>query len=202
MRCWSNHFFLVLSAAALVLLCGCGSWDSSALFPSGHGGPKPTAAADTSDPVPVVGAETNIPIGPAATAPVSTGSTDLNDNLVLGKRHYRQNDFGLAEKYFRRAVEEGPANTHRVAEAWLGLAASYDRLRRFELADRAYGEALKILGPTAEILNNQGYSYLLRGDFQRSRAKLAAARDLDPANPLIRDNLDLLEQNIRTKGMQ
>jgi Flp pilus assembly protein TadD len=31
-------------------------------------------------------------------------------------------------------------------------------LRRFDLADRAYGQAIRIVGPTAEILNNQGYS--------------------------------------------
>jgi Flp pilus assembly protein TadD len=46
--------------------------------------------------------------------------------LSLGKKHYRAENFGLAEKYFRHAAELHP----RDAEAWLGLAASYDRLRR------------------------------------------------------------------------
>src|SRR5262245_57929111 len=75
--------------------------------------------------------------------------SDPNDELNLGKKHYRANDFGLAEKHFRLAVEKHP----RDAEAWLGLAASYDRLRRFDLADRAYAQAIGILGPTVEILN-------------------------------------------------
>jgi hypothetical protein len=50
----------------------------------------------------------------------------------------------------------------RDLDSWIGLAASYDRLRRFELADRAYEQAIKIGGATGEILNNRGYSYMLR----------------------------------------
>jgi len=41
-------------------------------------------------------------------------------------------------------------------EPWLGLAAAYDRLRRFDLADRAYKEAIGIPGQRTEILDNQG----------------------------------------------
>jgi Flp pilus assembly protein TadD len=118
---------------------------------------------------------------------------DPNDELSLGKKHYRANDFGLAEKHFRRAVEKHP----RDAEAWLGLAASYDRLRRFDLADRAYGQAVGIVGPTVEILNNQGYSYMLRGDYKRAHAALAAAQRKDPANKYVQNNLRLLEESYR-----
>ena len=50
---------------------------------------------------------------------------DPSDDLSLGKRHYREQNYGLAEQHFRRAVEKLP----RDGEAWLGLAASYDRLR-------------------------------------------------------------------------
>jgi tetratricopeptide (TPR) repeat protein len=99
------------------------------------------------------------PLGTPATSGKGLLGSDPYDELSLGKKHFRANDFGLAEKHFRRAVESHP----RDAEAWLGLAASYDRLRRFDLADRAYGQAVGILGPTVEILNNQGYSYMLRG---------------------------------------
>jgi Flp pilus assembly protein TadD len=76
------------------------------------------------------------------------------DDLTLGKKHFRESRYGLAELHFRRAVESRKGD----AEAWLGLAASYDRLKRFRLADRAYAQALKISGPTAELLNNRGYS--------------------------------------------
>ncbi|MGE0562983.1 MAG: tetratricopeptide repeat protein [Pseudolabrys sp.] len=120
--------------------------------------------------------------------------SDPNDDLSLGKRHFRAGSFGLAEQHFRKAVELHP----RDAEAWLGLAASYDRLRRFDLADRAYEQAIKIAGPTAEILNNQGYSYMLRGDYKRARAKLAEAQRKAPDNPFVKNNLRLLAESARS----
>ncbi len=95
---------------------------------------------------------------------------DPNDDLSLGKKYFRAANFGLAETHFRRAVELHP----RDPEAWVGLAASYDRLRRFDLADRAYDQAMKIVGPTPEILNNKGYSYMLRGDYAPRPRDLAA----------------------------
>ena len=109
------------------------------------------------------------------------------------------NNFGLAEKYFRHAVELHP----RDAEAWLGLAASYDRLRRFDLADRAYEQAIGIVGPTVEILNNQGYSYMLRGDYKRARAKLHEAQRKGPGNKYVLNNLHLLNEGTRKgKGIE
>jgi Flp pilus assembly protein TadD len=133
------------------------------------------------------------PLGVPAVAESGLLGSDPNDELSLGKKHYRANDFGLAEKHFRRAVESHP----RDAEAWLGLAASYDRLRRFDLADRAYAQAVGILGPTVGILNNQGYSYMLRGDYKRAHATLVAARRKDPTNKYVLNNLHLLEESYR-----
>jgi tetratricopeptide (TPR) repeat protein len=118
---------------------------------------------------------------------------DPNDDVQLGKKYFRANNFGLAEKSFRSAVEKHPND----AEAWVGLAASYDRLHRFDLADRAYGEAIRLVGPTAEILNNQGFSYMLRGDYARARKKLEEAQAKDPANPYVQANMQLLEQSYR-----
>ncbi len=85
----------------------------------------------------------------------------------------------------------------RDLEAWIGLAASYDRLRRYDLADRAYDQAMKIAGPSAEILNNKGYSYMLRGDYARARETLLEALSQDPSNPYIKNNLELLEVSYR-----
>lgn len=118
---------------------------------------------------------------------------DPNDDLSLGKKHFRAANFGLAEKYFRRAVEQHP----RDLESWVGLAASYDRLRRFDLADRAYDQAAKIAGPSAELLNNWGYSYMLRGDYRRARDTLLQAQATDPGNPYVKNNLELLEASFR-----
>jgi Flp pilus assembly protein TadD len=49
-------------------------------------------------------------------------------------------------------------------------SASYDRLGRFDLAERAYQSAIHLVGETTVILNNRGYSYMLRGNL------VAAAR--------------------------
>jgi Flp pilus assembly protein TadD len=119
--------------------------------------------------------------------------SDPYDELSLGKKYFRTSNYGLAEKHFRAAVEKHP----RDAEAWIGLAASYDRLRRFDLADSAYGQAVGIVGPTVEILNNQGFSYMLRGDYKRAHAALAAAQRKDPGNKYVQNNLRLLEESYR-----
>ncbi len=120
---------------------------------------------------------------------------DPYDDVSLGKRHYREQNYGLSEQHFRRAVEAQPRN----GEAWLGLAASYDRLRRFELADRAYKEALALLGPKPEVLNNIGYSLLLRGELREARAKFREAQRRDPGNPTIANNLQLVDEAARRK---
>jgi Flp pilus assembly protein TadD len=168
---------LILTVASL-WLAGCSADKFSNPFESKTPGADAFDAAPAND--------------DTAAEPGLLGS-DPNDALSLGKKHYRANDFGLAEKYFRHAAELHP----RDAEVWLGLAASYDRLRRFDLADRAYGQAIAILGPTTEILNNQGYSYMLRGDYKRARAKLATAQRQDPGNKYVQNNIQLLEDSAR-----
>ena len=116
---------------------------------------------------------------------------DPNDDLSIAKKYFRQGSYGLAERHFRKAVEMHP----RDAKSWLGLAASYDRLKRFDLADRAYQETIKLIGATPEIMNNQGFSYMLRGDYRRARATLVAARAKDPKSPYIANNLRLLDES-------
>jgi Flp pilus assembly protein TadD len=139
---------------------------------------------------------TGTPSVEATATIVSTPSPSPDEpksDLTLGKAHFRAKNYGLAELHFRRAVESGKGG----AEAWLGLAAAYDQLRRFKLADRAYGEALKRIGPTPEFLNNRGYSYMLRGDLRRASEDLSAAAAGDPENEQIRNNLQTLDQKAR-----
>jgi len=121
--------------------------------------------------------------------------SDPNDDLSTGKKLFAAGAYGLAERSFRRAVEQHP----RDAEAWLGLAASYDRLKRFDLADRAYKQVIAIAGPTVELLNNRGFSYILRGDYKRARATLMEAKAKAPDNPTVNANLKLLKDSIRSR---
>ena len=191
----------VLAVAALCApwLAGCESSKAPAWWsksPESQVEAPPPAAEP---PIPeTTGAIPEPPVDPVPGAtPEMRG--DINSDLNLGKRHFRQGDFGLAEVHFRRAVEQGIPDARKAAEAWMGLAACYDRLRRFELADRAYARALEIVGPAPEILNNQGYSYLMRGDYARARVKLSAAIAKDPGNPHILANLDLLDRAVRAR---
>jgi Flp pilus assembly protein TadD len=180
---------LALAAVGVVWLAGCEGFKTYELL-----GPK---AADTAA-APAADALTTGSIAPPGEAPAKETAPGLlgseqGDDLSLGKKHFRAADYGLAEKYFRHAVETHPND----AEAWLDLAAAYDRLRRFDLADRAYAEAIRIVGPTAQILNNQGFSYLLRADYARAREKLLAARAANPHDPHAKANLRLLDESFR-----
>ena len=188
---WSDGR-VILAAACLVWLGGCEtSTKLGDIFHSKTGDETNsplTDQASASDP----DATGSIPSPPPPADDGLLGS-DPNDDLALGKKQYRAGNFGLAERYFRRATETHP----RDAEAWIGLAAAYDRLRRFDLADRAYDQAVAIVGPTPEVLNNRGYSYMLRGDYRHARSTLLAAAAKDPNNPYIKNNLELLEKSFR-----
>jgi Flp pilus assembly protein TadD len=69
--------------------------------------------------------------------------------------------------------------------------------RPFDLAARAYAQAMRILGTTPELLDNQGFSYLMRGDYSRARATLLAAQSQAPDNPYIKNNIRLLQESQR-----
>ena len=111
-----------------------------------------------------------------------------DETARMGLEQFNRGNFGLSQRYFKGAVEKAP----RDVTAWIGLAASYDRLRRFDLADQAYAQAVRLGGETVQILNDQGYSYMLRGNLSAARRKFERAYSLDPTNPVIVNNLELL----------
>src|SRR6185503_958639 len=194
---------LVVAAACLVWVTGC---ETSTKLTGFLGGQRddPATTASTADPAEPAGPADPATTSSIAGAPAAPEATVVEfpspaynaasanvlgknpyDDLSLGKKYFGTANFGLAEKHFRRAVELHP----RDAEAWVGLAASYDRLKRFELADRAYSQAANIIGETPEIMNNRGFSYILRGDYRRARRTLEAALQRSPDNPYIQNNL-------------
>jgi len=194
---------LILVAAGFIGLAGCST--ATKLGDAAAPGDSAAATSDGSSP----GAADSDTTGSIVTTPAEPGPSgepvaplskpgllgdDPNDDVALGKKYFRSNNFGLAEKRFRSAAEHHPND----AEAWVGLAASYDRLRRFDLADRAYAQAERIVGPTVELLNDEGFSYMLRGDYARAHKLLAQAQAKDPANPYVQANLQLLDDSART----
>ena len=138
---------------------------------------------------------------PAAEAAVSAADpVDLtyvppSDPLRRGLYHFNRGEFGLAERYFRAVVEKSPDDV----TAWIGLAGSYDNIRRFDLADRAYREAIRLAGETPQILNNQGYSYMLRGDLVAARAHFSKALRREPHNQTIRGNLRIVNAKLNRR---
>ena len=117
------------------------------------------------------------------------GSLPAEKPLEQGKGYYSKGEFGLAEQAFRKAVELDKNDP----EAWLGLAASYDRLRRFDQANRAYDVLFRLVGRTPTVLNNLGYHYILAGDYTKARETLLEAQRSDPGNKFIQNNIDLIE---------
>ena len=179
----------MLAAACLIGLAGCETTSTDNPFVKLGTAATPPSAASEGDPTGSVLTPERAGGAPPLT-PELLG-VDPNDDLSTAKKYFRQGSYGLAERHFRKAVELHP----RDAESWIGLAASYDRLKRFDLADRAYNEAIKLVGATPEIMNNQGFSYMLRGDYRRARATLLAARAKDPNSPYIANNLRLLDES-------
>jgi len=129
---------------------------------------------------------------PSPGAPQSTYLPG-DGSLVKAQRHFYQREYGLSEKLFRQATLENPKSL----DAWLGLAASYDKLKRFDLANRAYRQSVKLGGSTPTVLNNWGYSYLLRGNVVEARKKFLAAYKLEPENTAVIANLNLLKEGIK-----
>lgn len=125
---------------------------------------------------------------------VSLKGDQSREFLTLGREHFIKRNFGLAEKNFRKAVEIRSDN----ASAWLGLAASLDHMGQFNSADVAYQQVVELKPGNARVLNNMGYSNLLRGDYANARRLLNRAQSLDPQLEEIQGNIHLLEKTINS----
>ena len=166
--------FLLLSTGVLALaLAGC--------LP---GEVPPVANVDNPPPPGVENASTTLSIQ----TPGDVKYYPSDEPLHLGQEYFNRGIYGTAQRYFQDAVEKAPKDP----KAWVGLAASYDHLRRFDLADRAYHQAIALAGETTQILNNQGYSYMLRGKLTAAREKFKEAFQREPDNPTIQNNINLL----------
>jgi Flp pilus assembly protein TadD len=128
---------------------------------------------------------------------VSDVEYHASDQAVAeAKNQFRQENYGNAGALFYKAVQLAPND----GEAWLGLAASCDRIRRFDLSDKAYGKAYRLIGTTPAYYNNLGYSRLLRGDLKEARQNFLKAYELAPNDPTVRNNLELLASSVDSIG--
>lgn len=142
----------------------------------------------------LAGCSTTTSIGEDAT--IAAVQTPGANDVQLASKHFSEGSYGSASKHFKLAVDKEPKNP----DAWLGLAASYDRLRRFDLADRAYASVRKLKGDTPEIMNNIGYSYLLRGKLGKARQFMSAAYSRNSTDPRIISNIETLNEMLLKRG--
>jgi Flp pilus assembly protein TadD len=75
--------------------------------------------------------------------------------------------------------------------AWSARGAIADFRRDWPAADIAYDRALTLAPDRAEVLNNRGWSLLLRGQWHDALPLLERAATLDPKAARIADNLEL-----------
>jgi Flp pilus assembly protein TadD len=108
--------------------------------------------------------------------------------LREARAHFRNRDFGHSAAFYRRVVELSPNDP----EGYVGLGASYDRLRRFDLSDRVYASLHKLSGGSAQYYNNVGYSQMLRGNLKEALQNFRRAEKLEPGNVVVANNLQIL----------
>jgi tetratricopeptide (TPR) repeat protein len=112
---------------------------------------------------------------------------DASDPVERGRALLLTGQYGLAIEGLSEAVTRDPGD----AQALSLLAVSYAQVKRFDLADRYHAQALEIDPGSVVVLNNWGYSYLVRGDGSRATDLLARAAAANDGRPIVTANLAL-----------
>jgi len=89
-----------------------------------------------------------------------------------------------------------PAATWR---AWNARGVAADYKRDWTTADVAYAKAVALAPDEAEIVNNQGWSLLLRGDWKNAVGFFERAAARSPKSPRIANNLELARAALATE---
>lgn len=114
----------------------------------------------------------------------------LHSHVELGISHLRAQEYGHAIVALKRArpLETGDQRS------LMALAAAADMTGDFRLADRAYEKLLNSGAERAQLFNNIGYSYMLRGDLDKAVQYISEAARHAPENVTIINNLTMLRQ--------
>ncbi len=104
--------------------------------------------------------------------PFIANDNPAEDAYAAGKKHYKKALYGLALKNFRAALSHKPKSV----ETLNAVAATYDRLGRFDLSRRYYARALALDPESPQTLNNIGYSFVMQKDYVSARAYFERAR--------------------------
>jgi len=115
----------------------------------------------------------------------SPNDPHLLENAGIAALH--ADELGKANAYLAKATARGNAGWR----AWNARGVVADRQHDWATADRAYSRAALLAPKNAKVLNNRGWSLLLRGEWGAAVDPLARAAKLAPADRRIAANLDL-----------
>jgi len=96
-------------------------------------------------------------------------------------------DFSKAQAFADSAIASGKATWR----AWNARGVICDHKGDWKGADEAFARAAKLKPDESAILNNQGWSMILRGKWAQALSPLEQASILDPKSSRIRNNLEL-----------
>lgn len=119
--------------------------------------------------------------------PTTAQTSPFDSAYQTGKTYLMTDRVGLAIVMFQKALAYNPMSV----AALNAIGAAYDQLHRPEVAKTYYLQALAIEPNGADTLNNMAVSAALAGDEAAAQGLFARAAKLDPANPTIRDNLQV-----------
>jgi tetratricopeptide (TPR) repeat protein len=130
-----------------------------------------------------------------------SGYTDVDSAKLYmdkAKKDFVSKRFGLAISKYRKALKIDPTSI----DAMNGLAASYDKIDRFDMSSHFYKMALAQNPDSKVTLNNLGYSYYLQRKPGVAVIYLReAVKDNKETDPLIHENIRLaqsaIEPNVR-----
>jgi Flp pilus assembly protein TadD len=101
-------------------------------------------------------------------------------------------DRSRARTLIEKAVSSGNASWR----AWNALGALCDFERDWDGADAAYATADELSPNQAEVLNNHGWSLIVRGEWASAIEALERAVQLDPESSRIANNLELARASV------
>ena len=112
---------------------------------------------------------------------------DVQDPVANGRALLVTGQYGLAIDALSRVLHDDPSNVRALNL----IAEAYDRLHRYDLADRYHARALEVDPNSVAALNNWGFSYLVRGNKARAVELLERAEAIKRDQPIVLANLKL-----------
>ena len=130
--------------------------------------------------------------GPIATIDGYVTALANKSPYERGTVHFAAGSFGLALQSFQQTLQRDRKNI----AALNAVAATYDRLGRYDLARPYYGRALALKSDSVQTLNNIGYSSLMQKSAHRARRYLDAALKIDADNVVVKQNAAIAQDMI------